>query len=207
MSNLERSRALRNMFESWVMRTRRGVSYKMAGDMPERLQWLVDKFAGIGHIVEFGSSSGCSSAAWLACAGKSYVTVDISKHPALDVNAMQRIADELGIWFEFLETDDMGLPPVECDLLCIDTTHREQETYLELKRHSSGVEKYIVMHDSNPEFTGVDAGVRRWLDEMGEGVWEIVYNEYAPPVEPATDMSNAPWYRDCGLMVIERLKK
>lgn len=167
----------------------------MAGDMPERLDWVIETFTDVDSIIEFGSYEGCSTVGWLACAKKSLLCVDIQKRPAFEEDLYLKIAEELKIDFKFVKEDDLKFEFEDCDLLFIDTMHTEEHTYRELMTHAHKVNKYIVFHDSNPKYTGVQAGIDRWLNETKES-WVEIYNEdFAPVPSPA---------RDCGVSVYKR---
>jgi hypothetical protein len=179
----------------WESRSKPNIHYKMAGDMPERLNWAIKTFTDVNDIIEFGSYEGCSTVCWLACAKKSLICVDIQKRPAFEETLYIKIAQEQGIEFKFIVEDDLKFNFESCDLLFIDTMHTLEHTYKELMTHAHKVKKYLVFHDSNPKYTGVRGGIDAWLRDT-EDFWEQVYNEdFAPLPSPA---------RDCGLCVYER---
>lgn len=179
----------------WKTRTKPNIHYKMAGDMPERLEWVINTFTDVDSIIEFGSYEGCSTVGWLACAKKSLVCVDIQKRPQFNEYLYKKIAEEKGIQFEFILEDDLKFTFDSCDLLFIDTMHTKEHTYKELVTHANKVNKYIVFHDSNPKYTGVRDGIDLWLKETSD--WVEIYNEdFAPYPSPA---------RDCGLCVYKKI--
>jgi len=85
---------------------------------------------------------------------KKYVAVDYPAHIAdnplnTHIFYAQKIAQELGIEFNFIEADSVTIEIDETDLLFIDTDHRYQHLIKELRMHSSKVKKYIIMHDTS----------------------------------------------------------
>ena len=179
----------------WKNRSKPNIHYKMAGDMPERLDWVIQTFTDVDSIIEFGSYEGCSAVGWLACAKKSLICVDIQKRPAFEEKLYIKISEDLGIEFKFIKEDDLQFNFNSCDLLFIDTMHTVDHTYKELILHANKVKKYLVLHDSNPKYTGVRDGINAWLKDTKD-YWVEIYNEdFAPLSSPA---------RDCGLCVYER---
>jgi len=183
--NLNKSAKLKKLYESWRNKTKSSVKWKMAGDMPSRMDWLVEKFSGLDSITEFGHYQGCSTAAWLACLPKKITTIDINKY--LKQEEYKEIAEELKIEFQCIIADDLAIEIEETDLLFIDTMHTEDHTYKELKKHSDKVKKYIGFHDVNPVRFQTQAGIDRWLKEENLK-WKTFYHDI----------------NDCGFLVLEK---
>ena len=76
---------LQQLYDSWKNRSRPNVKWKMAGDMPGRLPWLVENFSGLDTITEFGSYQGCSTAGWLMCKPKKLLAVDWGSYLDVDL--------------------------------------------------------------------------------------------------------------------------
>jgi hypothetical protein len=93
---------------------------------------------------------------------KQLTCVDIENAPGMD--EVQKIAADNGIALRFLQHDSAtcSIPPV--DLLFIDTWHIYGHLKRELSRHHAGVQKFIIMHD-----TEIDGGPGESL-RMG---WDI----------------------------------
>ena len=157
----------------------------MAGDMPSRMDWLVEKFSGLDTITEFGHYQGCSTAAWLKCKPKNLITIDIGLH--LDQKEYQKIAEENGISFQCIIASSVEIDIEPTDLLFIDTMHTKEHTYLELKKNSNKVKKYLAFHDVNPKRFGTQEGIDQWLIEE-DIKWKTLYHDV----------------EDCGFLVLEK---
>lgn len=177
---------LQQLFDSWKTKSRPNVKWKMAGDMPGRLDWLVSNFSGLDSITEFGSYQGCSTAAWLMCKPKKLIAVDWGLY--LDTELYGKIAKENNIYFEFIHSNDLEIDIDPTDLLFIDTKHTEEHTYLELKKHAIKAKKYIAFHDVNPARFATPLGIKKYLDEH-PGVWKEYYRDEI----------------DCGFLVLQRI--
>ena len=176
---------LEELYSGWKNRTLPNIKWKMTGDMPDRLDWLVEKFSGLDTIVEFGSYQGCSTVGWLKCKPQKLIAVDYKLNLNLDLYS--KIASEEGIDFKFILEDDLKVTIPETDLLFIDTIHTEDHTYKELSIHASFVKKYLAFHDVNPERFTVNKGIERYIAE-NPNIWKIIYHDI----------------NDCGFMVLER---
>ena len=176
---------LDNLYNSWKNKTRSNVRWKMAGDMPGRMDWLVEQFSGLDSITEFGHYQGCSTAVWLKCLPKKLISIDYATY--LPQEEYKAIARELDIDFRIIIEDDLKVDIDETDLLFIDTMHTEDHTYLELKKHSNKVKKYIAFHDVNPEKFTTQKGIDRWLSEESTK-WEKIYHDVD----------------DCGFLVLKK---
>lgn len=177
---------LQQLYDSWKNRSRPNVKWKMAGDMPGRLPWLVENFSGLDTITEFGSYQGCSTAGWLMCKPKKLLAVDWGSY--LDVDLYKAAADSAGIKFEFVQSDDLAIDIDPTDLLFIDTRHTEEHTYLELKKHADKAKRFLAFHDINPARFATPLGIKKYLDEY-PGVWKQYYKDEI----------------DCGFLVLERI--
>lgn len=185
--NLNKSQNLKILYNSWKNKTRPNTKWKMAGDMPGRMDWLVEQFSNLDSITEFGHYQGCSTTIWMACLPKKIVTVDINKF--LNQKEHETIAKELGIDFKCIIDDDLAITIEETDLLFIDTMHTEDHTYKELKKHSNQVRKYLAFHDVNPKRFQTHLGIEKWLKEKNND-WKELYHDP----------------NDCGFLILERNK-
>lgn len=176
---------LDELYNSWKSRTLPDITWRMTGDMPDRLDQLVENFSGLETIVEFGSFQGCSTVGWLKCKPKNLLSVDYELN--LDVDLHKRIAKEEGVNFEFILEDDLKVVIPETDLLFIDTIHKAEHTYKELSLHASKAKKFIAFHDVNPKRFTVHKGIDRYLSE-NQNIWDVFYHDII----------------DCGFMVLSR---
>ena len=124
---------LDNLYNSWKNKTRSKVRWKMAGDMPSRMDWLVEHFSNLESITEFGHYQGCSTAVWLKCRPKRLLTVDYANY--LPQEEYHNVAREIGVDLTIVIEDDLKINIDPVDLLFIDTMHTEEHTYKELIRH------------------------------------------------------------------------
>jgi len=177
---------LEELYNAWKTRSLPNIKWHMAGDMPDRLDWLVKNFSGLETIVEFGSYQGCSTVGWLKCKPKNLVAVDYKIN--LDVSLYKKIANQEDINFKFILEDDLKVSIPETDLLFIDTLHEADHTYKELSIHAKKVKKFIAFHDVNPEKFTVHEGINRYLAE-NPNIWDIFYHDID----------------DCGFMVLVRI--
>lgn len=176
------------LYTQWKDRTRPGIKWTMTGDMPDRLDFLVENFSNLDTIVEFGSYQGCSTIAWLKCSPKKFIAVDYEKH--LDVELYQAVAENAGIDFTFILEDDLKVKIPMTDLLFIDTIHSWKHTYKELCLHAEKAKKYIAFHDVNPDKFSTYAGITKYLEE-NPNIWQVKYHDN----------------HDCGFLILERIVK
>jgi len=172
-------------YQAWKTRTLPDIKWGMTGDMPDRLDWLVENFSGLDTIVEFGSYQGCSTVGWMKCKPKKLIAVDYKMY--LDPDMHKQIANEAGIDFEFILEDDLKVSIPKTDLLFIDTIHKANHTYQELTIHAHKAKKFIAFHDVNPERFTVHEGIEKYLLE-NPNIWETYYHDI----------------NDCGFMVLKR---
>ena len=172
------------LYNSWKDKTRLNVRWKMAGDMPSRMDWLVEQFSNLESITEFGHYQGCSTAVWLKCRPKRLVTVDYANY--LPQEEYQNIAKEVGVDLSIIIEDDLKVDIEPADLIFIDTMHTEEHTYKELIKHGDKAKKYIAFHDVNPDRFETQKGIDRWLETNNN--WSTLYYDI----------------NDCGFLVLER---
>jgi hypothetical protein len=67
-----------------------------------------------------------------------------------------------GLASNFTQANVLHIPPVECDLLFIDTFHVYGQLRRELSKHAGGVKKYIILHDTT---------VDEWEGELKRNGW------------------------------------
>ena len=149
----------------------------MAGDMPDRLEWIIENFQGkVKTITEFGTYQGCSTIAWLACCPERLTCIDI-KTEFDYLNEYIDASRETNTLFEYKTGNSLLVDIEPTDLLFIDTVHTKEHVYQELTKHSSKILKYLVLHDVNPsKWTTLD-GVNRWLREQPANSWTVYYHD------------------------------
>lgn len=157
----------------------------LSGDNLNRKDFYLDLFSGVDTIVELGVAAGETSKIFMRCA-RNVVGVDIDDSK-IDLDSLHEYARQVNSNYTFVHADDLSIEPIDCDVLFIDTSHQEEHTYLELKKYSSNVSKFIALHDVNPLFFKTLRGFDRWYEEEGSD-WEEYYRDY--------DV--------CGLLVIKR---
>jgi hypothetical protein len=175
------------LYNSWKNKTRKNVYWKMAGDMPTRMDWLVEIFSDLDTITELGHYQGCSTAVWLKCRPKKLVTIDYANH--LPIKEYKSIADDIGVDMRVIIEDDLKIDIDYTDLLFIDTMHTEDHTYNELVKHGNKSKKYIAFHDVNPKIFGTQKGIDKWLETNKD--WKTFYHDI----------------NECGFLVLEKNEK
>ena len=119
-------------------------------DINEHLPTL-KKYALLSdRIVELGVRGMVSTWALLAGRPQFMVSVDIV-HPERhggDVEKATRLADNEGIFWEFVLGSSLEVKLDRHDLLFIDTIHSYEQLSKELYLHSPHTTKYIIMHDT-----------------------------------------------------------
>jgi len=173
------------IFESFALKTRPNIKWKMAGDMPHRIKMLKEKFQGVKNITELGTYQGCSTALWLSLRPEKLTCIDIGTY--LDLKTFQKAADEIGTDFKFIQANSLDITIEPCELLFIDTVHREDHVYQELTRHADKVSKFLAFHDVNEELSSTIFGIRKWHKENPN--WKIYYENY--------------WL--CGFLILEKI--
>lgn len=109
-------------------------------DISEHLYYLAGLGAG-KNVVEFGFRNGSSATAFLAGGCTSLVSYDIQDYP----DAMERVKDDR---FRFKLMNSLDADFTWCDVLFIDSDHREEHLYKELSIHHGKVRSVIAMHDT-----------------------------------------------------------
>lgn len=133
--------------------------------------------AGLGHgkdVVEFGFQVGKTAFAFLHGGCRSLTTYDIDECRQAREEMEGRFRDR----FRFVQQDSRTVEPVTCDLLFVDSSHDEQQTFEELTRHHAGVRDCIAMHDTDGKWgRAVNAAIDRFLRAQPE--WErVLYFPY-----------------------------
>lgn len=184
------------IYYEWINRSNPTYNYKMAGDLPERLDFIYNYFSdkGIKTILELGTYQGCSTAAWIKLQPEILVCVDIIKN--LDVNRYALASKELNVNFKFIVEDDLKFMPINCDLLFVDTVHEASHTYKELMRYGTFVAKYIVFHDINRDHFTTQDGIDKWAESTNEWRQEYLNINIEKPLPEGI--------KNCGLSIWKR---
>ena len=162
------------LFEGFKQKTLPNINWHMTGDFSSRMDAMQNLFKDVKTITELGTFQGCSTSAWLKLRPKKLITIDIK--PYLDKDIFEIAAKEIGVHFEYIIADDMTINIEPCDLLFIDTSHTEEHTYQELKRHGNKALKYIAFHDVVEPKHQTMPGIKRYLQE-NINKWEIFYKD------------------------------
>jgi len=162
------------LFEGFKQKTLPNINWHMTGDFSSRMDAMQNLFKDVKTITELGTFQGCSTSAWLKLRPKKLITIDIK--PYLDKDIFEIAAKEIGVHFEYIIADDMTINIEPCDLLFIDTSHTEEHTYQELKRHGNKALKYIAFHDVVEPKHQTMLGIKRYLQE-NINKWEIFYKD------------------------------
>lgn len=162
------------LFEGFKQKTLPNINWHMTGDFSSRMDAMQNLFKDVKTITELGTFQGCSTSAWLKLRPKKLITIDIKPH--LDKDIFEIAAKEIGVHFEYIIADDMTINIEPCDLLFIDTSHTEEHTYQELKRHGNKALKYIAFHDVVEPKHQTMLGIKRYLQE-NINKWEIFYKD------------------------------
>jgi hypothetical protein len=101
-------------------------------------------------VIEMGIGTIVSTWALLAGKPKKLVSYDIN-HPSIhgsNINEVFEVCKTCNISYEFIQADTAEVDIENSDLLFIDTLHDYHHLKKELFRHSSKINKYIIMHDT-----------------------------------------------------------
>jgi hypothetical protein len=97
-------------------------------------------------ILEFGVREVVSTWAFLVALPKKLISVDINYHKNIEI--VKEYAGYVGVDFQFIKGDDTLLPPMDADLLFIDTWHCYPHMKKELQIHGNHSRRYIICHDT-----------------------------------------------------------
>ena len=141
--------------------------YNDTSDINEHLPVLHAAAKKCKHITEFGVRSVVSTWAFLAAKPERVVSYDIERHP--NITPAIEVAKREGIDFVFQLGDSRKIIIEKTDLLFIDTLHTYNQLTLELNRHHSFVNKYMIMHDTTTYGTTDESDSYR-LEPISAGV-------------------------------------
>ena len=115
-------------------------------DINEHLPTLYKYSLLCDHITEMGVRDGVSTWAFLAARPKRLISYDFCFYEG--VNKVIEVAMEETTEFHFIKVDVLDVDIEQTDLLFIDTFHHPLQLRREFARHSSKVNKYIILHDT-----------------------------------------------------------
>jgi hypothetical protein len=116
------------------------------------------------EAVEFGTGSGVSTVALLAAQPRRLTTYDVAVCDYAHELSMLAGRTEYAV----VRASSLDVPPVQCDLLFIDSMHNGRHLWRELHRHGNGVRRWIILHDT--------AGFAIWDEETQEpGLWPAMW--------------------------------
>lgn len=119
-------------------------------DINEHLPTLKKYSEEVDSVVEMGVRWVVSTWAFLAGKPKTMTSIDINnplKHD-VSIEKVEKIAEEAGISYKFVEGDTTKIEIQECDLLFIDTWHVYDQLKKELELHGNKAKKYLILHDT-----------------------------------------------------------
>lgn len=127
--------------------------YTNPSDINEHIQTLFLLATECEYIIEAGVRSCISTWALLRglvhnkSASKRLVSLDLEKSPQVD--KVTRVADKVGVSYEFVTGSDIDYPNVDkVDMTFIDTWHIYGHLKRELEKFAPLTNKYIVLHDT-----------------------------------------------------------
>lgn len=157
-------------------------------DIYEHLPYLRDLCRECSDVVEFGIRGVVST--WAILEGlatnetgyANYLGVDIALPPPHAVYNIQRIAEENGINFTFIQESDVKMDFQRTDLLMIDSLHTYCHLTETLEKHAPQVDKYIAMHDTSAPWGHQDDSTYHGdrseypahIDRTKRGLWPAV---------------------------------
>jgi len=157
-------------------------------DIFEHLPTLYEYTKKCNSVVECGVRDIVSSYAFgLGLIGNPnnlYTLVDPYKSGQID--GFLKLCENEGVNAKFIQESDIKCPPVETDLLFIDTWHVYGHLKRELAHWHSSVKKYIIMHDTtvdewqgetircglNARQQSIDSGIP--VEEITKGLWPAI---------------------------------
>jgi hypothetical protein len=186
-------------------------------DIDEHLPTLYDYASRCNVVVECGVRWPISSYAFARGLkgnpkGKFYmIDIDNKTEP---INEFLTLAKNEGVDAEFIHASDIACPPIETDLLFIDTWHVYGQLKRELAHWHASVRSYIIMHDttvdgllgetmrngSNPEWQSRDSGIP--VHEITKGLWPAIEEFLSDHPEWVLHAR----YKNCnGLTILKRI--
>ena len=134
------------------------------------------------HITEMGVRGIVSTWAFIVGNPKRMISYDIN-HPSKSGADINQVYSNSGSTnFEFIEADILTVDIEETDLLFIDTFHVYRQLKRELELHSSNVNKYIILHDTQTfGYIGEDGGegLRKAVTEfLNDNKYWTIYEDF-----------------------------
>lgn len=117
-------------------------------DINEHLPVLREYASECNHITEMGVREGISTWAFLMGSPKKMISYDIREDTFINKYKVEKAAEDNGIDYLFVEADSLKIDIEPTDLLFLDTYHAYGQLIRELRKHSSKVGKYIILHDT-----------------------------------------------------------
>lgn len=124
-------------------------------------------------IIELGVRSIVSTWAFLAAKPKKLISVDIH-HPSYykdydaggcDLELVNKLSQEQGTDFTFIQADTLQIELPECDLILFDTLHTYYQLSDELKLHGNKASKYLVFHDTETYKKELMPAIKEFIKE------------------------------------------
>lgn len=138
-------------------------------DINEHLDVLFKYAKECNSITEFGVRNVTSTWAFGMARPKIFISYDIERKEPCTTDAENIMRNE-GVNWNFKIGDTREINIEQTDLLFIDTNHKYEILKVELNRHHSKVNKYIIMHDTTT-FEGLRRAINEFLQVHKE--WKI----------------------------------
>jgi predicted O-methyltransferase YrrM len=167
------------------------IARREKSDINEHCDALKELASRCETVVEFGTRHAVSTVALLAGQPKQFISVDVN--PSAEAEELRALAGSTN--YDFVVGSSLEIPPVQCDMLFIDTIHTKNQVAVELDRHAAGVRKYLVFHDTatfgkigEDGGPGIMEAIRDFLKEKNNDEWIVL---------DSTDRNN-------GLLILSR---
>jgi len=140
----------------------------------------------------------------------SYLGIDLKLPPPSSFNKLKRIAEDLGIAFDFWQANDMTIDIPVSDMLFIDSLHTYCHLTYELETFSPQIRKYITIHDTSApwgnsedtQYRGNYSEYPQEYDRSKKGLWPAVEDFLAKHSE----WSLLERHRNChGFTILKRV--
>lgn len=154
------------------------------GDISEHLETLKKYASECESIIELGVRYIVST--WSFILGQPKILYSIDLYPPsyyvsngdTVLQLVYKYCKDLGIQFQFIQTNDLDISFDSVDMLFIDTEHTYTQLSAELNLHADHVKKYIIMHDTElfaevceydgKEYGGMKRAMFEFLDKHPE---------------------------------------
>lgn len=138
-----------------------------SSDINEHINTLYQYAKDCSHITEMGVRWVSSTWPLIYSNPKKMISYDVIRDNNID--EVIELAKEYNIDYEFIQNDVLNITIEPTELLFIDTLHTYNQLFLELKKHSENVSKYIILHDTNT-FGNVDESIYNHASDIVKSI-------------------------------------